>query len=356
MISAEFPLRPLTTGELLDRAFSLYRRNFWKFVGLLLLIFCLAPSALAAEDSPPIPLDAYWDLVETTHTRLTELADLPLENARLPLETLAAQWDTVTTVELPDGTLLPIDTRYISAQLRAEEPALSSATIPSLTALLENILTLRSAESPNTFSATDLAALTDILARPEFQWQAEQPNPIQQFIQDILRRINNAYIRFLEWLFPDTGGVIALPFELIFTIIGSVLLIIIFIYIFRGTWGNLIAEAENGTHGDGETAPLTADAARQRARELSQAGDHRTAIRYLYLASLLLLEERGLLRYDRALTNRETLRSVANRPDLAAPLQEVVETFDRVWYGYQDVDEPTFEHYAERVEDLRQQK
>ncbi len=35
MISAELPLRPLTTGELLDRAFSLYRRNFWKFVGAL---------------------------------------------------------------------------------------------------------------------------------------------------------------------------------------------------------------------------------------------------------------------------------------------------------------------------------
>lgn len=351
MISAEYPLRPLTTGELLDRAFSLYRRNFWKFVGTLAGVLLLLSPALAAEDSPPLPLDAYWNLVETTHTRLTELADTPLEDARPVLKSLAIQWDTVTAVELPDGTILPIDTRYFSTQLRAEEPDL-----PALTGLLENILTLRPAESPNTFSATDLAALTDILARPEFQWQAEQPNPIQQFLQDLLRRINNAFLRFLEWLFPDTGGVIALPFELIFTIIGSILLIFLFIYIFRGTWGNLIAEAENGTHGDGETAPLTADAARQRARELSQAGDHRTAIRYLYLASLLLLEERGLLRYDRTLTNRETLRSVANRPDLAAPLQEVVETFDRVWYGYQDVDEPTFEHYAERVEDLRQQK
>lgn len=35
MLSNEFPLRPLSTGELLDRAFSLYRRNFWKLVGAL---------------------------------------------------------------------------------------------------------------------------------------------------------------------------------------------------------------------------------------------------------------------------------------------------------------------------------
>lgn len=320
-------------------------------MGLLTLIFCLAPSARAADDSPPIPLDAYWDLLETTHTHLTELADVPLDDARPVLETLAAQWDTVTTVELPDGTLLPVDSRYLSAQLRAEEPDL-----PALTALLENILTLRPATSPNHFGPNDLAPLPEILARPEFQWPVEAPNPILEFIQSIMRRINQAIQNFLDWLFPDFDGTVYIPMNLIITIGGGVLLVLIFFYILRGTWGNLIAEAENGTHGNGETAPLTADAARQRARELSQAGDHRTAIRYLYLASLLLLEERGLLRYDRTLTNRETLRSVANRPDLAAPLQEVVETFDRVWYGYQEVDEPTFEHYAERVEDLRQQK
>src|SRR5918999_4097599 len=28
-------LRPVTLGELLDRAFSLYRRHFWLFVGLM---------------------------------------------------------------------------------------------------------------------------------------------------------------------------------------------------------------------------------------------------------------------------------------------------------------------------------
>ena len=316
---------------------------------LALLLF--TRSARAEDDSPPIPLDAYWDLLEITHTRLTELADTPLDEARLPLETLAAQWDTVTTVELPDGTLLPIDSRYMVAQLRAVEPDL-----PALTALLENILALRPAESPTAFGADALAPLPEILARPEFQWPVEPPNPILEFIQSIMRRINQAIQNFLDWLFPDFDGTVYIPMNLIITIVGGVLLILVFFYIFQGTWGNLIAEAENATNGDGETAPLTADAARQRARELSQAGDHRTAIRYLYLASLLLLEERGLLRYDRTLTNRETLRSVANRPDLAAPLQEVVETFDRVWYGYQEVDAPTFEHYAERVEDLRQQK
>ena len=318
----------------------------WMWAGIFVGMFLLIPPTHAARETP-ISLDTYWELLETTHTRLTELAELPLETARPTLDQLAAQWDSVTAVELPDGTILPVDTRYFSAQLRAEEPDLLS-----LTDHLAATLAARATWPQGDFSATALLPLTNILARPEFQWQPETPNPLQA----LWDRIFDAFDDFLARLFPGFDGTVLLPVDLIITIVGSILLIGIFLYILRGTWGNLIAEAENATNRHGETAPLTAEAARQRARELSQAGDHRTAIRYLYLASLLLLEERGLLRYDRTLTNRETLRSVQNRPDLAAPLQEVVETFDRVWYGYQEVDKPTFEHYAERVEDLRSQK
>jgi hypothetical protein len=331
--SGSWPCRPWTTEE---RACA-WRpwRIFWLWVALA-GIFLIAPLARAASEAPT-SLDAYWNLVETTYTRLTELASVSPETARPALEELAVQWDAVIAVELPDGTILPVDTRYFAV-------------------LLAVVLAARETWTQGDFVAADLIPLTGILRQPEFQWQAAPLNPIQQFIQEVLRRINNALVNFLDWLFPASEGAIVLPLEQLFTFIAALLLIAIFLYILYGTWGSLIAEAENAANGEGETTPLTAAAARQRARQLAQAGDHRTAIRYLYLASLLLLEERGLLRYDRTLTNRETLQSVANRPDLAAPLREVVETFDRVWYGYQEVDEPTFEHYAERVEDLRQQK
>lgn len=321
-----------------------------KYIGFLLLSCLLISwvhSTRAADDASTLPLAAYWNLLETTHTRLTELTDSPLKTIRPALDALAAQWDTVTAVELPDGTILPVDTRYFAALLRAEEPDL-----PFLTELLATTLAARDSWPQTHFDSTDLAKLTEILQRPEFQWQPVPPHPLQA----LWDRLMNAFNRFLDWLFPDVDGVIPLPLDWIITLIGTIILIAVFLYILQGTWGNLIAEAESAGNGEGDTAPLTADTARQRARQLAQAGDHRTAIRYLYLASLLLLEERGLLRYDRTLTNRETLRSVANRPDLAAPLQDVVETFDRVWYGYQEVDQPAFEHYAEKVEDLRQQK
>jgi hypothetical protein len=36
-----YELRPLTLGELLDRAFALYRRNFWLFAGIMIVPACL---------------------------------------------------------------------------------------------------------------------------------------------------------------------------------------------------------------------------------------------------------------------------------------------------------------------------
>ena len=37
-------------------------------------------------------------------------------------------------------------------------------------------------------------------------------------------------------------------------------------------------------------------------------------------------------------------------------LRDVIEVFDRVWYGFQTVDENTYKSYVERVEELREKK
>ena len=52
----------------------------------------------------------------------------------------------------------------------------------------------------------------------------------------------------------------------------------------------------------------------------------------------------------------EYLRGVAGKPELAAILRDVIDVFDRVWYGFQSMDEKAFAHYARRVEQLRQQR
>lgn len=124
-------------------------------------------------------------------------------------------------------------------------------------------------------------------------------------------------------------------------------------YLLAKVVGEFTAEARTHDDEDAHGVPLTADAALHRAQELSTGGDYRTAVRYLYLSTLLLMEERGLFRYDRSLTNREYLRRVAHDPALSAILQDVVDVFDRVWYGYQPLDELTYQRYANTVETLK---
>jgi hypothetical protein len=100
--------------------------------------------------------------------------------------------------------------------------------------------------------------------------------------------------------------------------------------------------------------PATSSGAVDRAAEFAAAHDYRSAIRYLYLSSLLLLDERGLIHYDSSLTNREHLRQVHNRPQLHDLLRGIVNVFEDVWYGYASVDEAFYQQYLQHIHQLWQ--
>jgi hypothetical protein len=137
--------------------------------------------------------------------------------------------------------------------------------------------------------------------------------------------------------------------------LAAIALALVLAYAMRSIVADFVAEQEADENGNGDE-DMTSAAALKQAQALSAGGDYRTAVRYLYLSSLLLLEERGLLRYDRSLTNREYLRSVAHKPVLATIFRDVIEVFDRVWYGYRPLDEATYNQYEARVEELQRQQ
>jgi hypothetical protein len=124
--------------------------------------------------------------------------------------------------------------------------------------------------------------------------------------------------------------------------------------VFRNIWKDILPETELGSENPADAEILTASQATLRARSLSGSGDYRQAVRYLYLSALLLLDERGLLRYNRTQTNREYLRQLSAQPELAGQLRPVIETFDRVWYGFQPVDEDSYAQYIAQVAALEE--
>ncbi len=304
----------------------------------LLVAGWLWVATAAHAQTTSLTLAAYWALVDET---AVAFAQSPSETER---EGLASQWAAVTAVELPDGRLLPLNHAPFAAQLRTAEPAQLRAQLATLQAQRADWPT---AAWPAEAAEQAQQTLQQLLNQPPFNTPSEQPNRFEaawnRYWERVLFYLN-------QWLPRGMGG--GSLWGVLWGILAAVALFFVGRLILRTLAADFVTEADFET--DQETGqPLTAKAAWQQAQTQAQGGDYRTAVRYLYLSTLLSLEERHLLRYDRSLTNREYLRSVAHKPHLFTLLRDVVDVFDRVWYGYQPIDEATYQTYAVRVADLQ---
>ncbi|MCA9980076.1 MAG: DUF4129 domain-containing protein [Anaerolineales bacterium] len=313
------------------------------------------PVPVAAQDNAPqtVTLEEYRALLAESRALVAQ------DDALGEFPALADRWEVITAVEITraDGTTLtvPVQHSYLSHLLRAEIPnfGLLRRTFNALDTAADSWPLAPQPLSPAEYNP-DRAALDDLLARPEFQAAPSEPNLVERIRRQMLNFVNNWLVTFLPQDVDFSGGgwifTIFLP-----VVLGVVLTLVLVVAIRRLATDFVTTTAVNEqawSAGD----PLTAAAAYQQAQTTSSAGDYRTAVRYLYLSTLLALDERDLLRYDRAATNREYLRRIADQPDLHALLSDVVDVFDRVWYGFQPISRDTYDTYAARVADLQRQR
>ena len=108
---------------------------------------------------------------------------------------------------------------------------------------------------------------------------------------------------------------------------------------------NLVSEADDEVIETALERVETEKAALAHAETAEAASDFRGALRYLYLSAILHLQERGVLPYDKSLTNREYLHEAQNDVDLYAALGPAITVFDEVWYGYKPCDAETVANY-----------
>jgi hypothetical protein len=301
------------------------------------------PSVLTRFDA--ISASEYWELVKESQEIISSLKESPESTIIVELSALAVRWESVSSVMLDDGREISLDNSYLVSVLSAKEPDTAY-----ILGIFEALLAAHEKYPSQVFTTQDLDPLHEILARSEFQWKEESQNPISEFFNRMLRE-------FFEWLnriFGDRTISIEGSSSTLYTIAVIALGVVLFL-VFRTLFVDFINEARLAEDNIAEEL-LTSESAFQKAQSLSRGGDYRAAVRFLYLSSLLLLDERGLLRYDRSKTNREYLRSVSNSPELEEPLSEVIEIFDEVWYGYHSLDEGAFKHYSDRVEELKDKK
>ncbi len=315
----------------------------------MLLVGLLCSACPVAAATPPLPLADYWRQLSEMRARVAGLAAASEARVKQELASEADRWEAIEAVLLNDDVVVPVDHSYLVGLMRADSPDLAQIGA-ALTHLQEALPTAKSAVDPDRAQQI----LTGILAQPEFQWAERERTPLERWWQEFRERL----WEWLQRLLGDRGGVVvgggskALGYLVLFAgILGIGLLAY---YLLRGLRLHFVSDAELNMQNGVRGAPLTASAALERAQSLSTGGDYRTAMRYLYLSLLLLLDEREILRYDHTLTNREYARSLTRLPQFAATFNRVVDVFDRVWYGHHDLNADEYADYATQVKDLEQ--
>jgi hypothetical protein len=318
--------------------------KWWGLFLVLVGLWVWGPQTAVAQTG-----DDYWQQITDLQELVTRLENEPLDAQQAQLAAAAAQFGLVSAVSLSNGREIAINHTFLLNELSRDPPDL---------ARLQNLLTAwqtaRTTWPEVQFDDLDESILQAILDQPEFQYETAEPTRLQRWLEDLR-------LRFWQWLseiFPSlsAGGGLGDIANFLVTFLGIVALVVVLLYALRQLLGDFAADSAivpDDLLGD---EILTADTALNRAQQLSGEGDYRTAVRYLYLSALLLLEERGLLRYNRSLTNREYLRSLAHQPELATILRDVIEVFDQVWYGFHALEPTEYEWYAGRVELLKQQR
>jgi len=280
---------------------------------------------------------AFWSLLQQTDSLLQQALGQSGGQRESTLAKIRQSWANVDTVRLADGTTISVDMQWI-IPVNSETGVLQHVR-DRVRAMLEY-----HARQPSTDPKSALAALNRVLSDPRFQYPDYTPTPIPPTPTLPPPGERPAPP-------PDLRGLSNLSQFVLFAL-GVTAVIAMIVYFARSLRVQRLALRlpANGANDD----PTTSTAALESAANSEETQDYRNAIRYLYLSSLLLLDERGLIHYDRALTNREHLRQIQHKPQLAEALRPVVDTFDRVWYGFAPVDDSLYETFRANVERLHQ--
>jgi Domain of unknown function (DUF4129) len=101
----------------------------------------------------------------------------------------------------------------------------------------------------------------------------------------------------------------------------------------------------------GEEAGLAEDDLDGRLTHFMQIKDYRQAVRYLYLKSLRLLNDQGLIRYHQEATNQEYWRQLSATPQ-GGPFRDLVMIYEKVWYGEFPLGDTLFTRLHQYFEDF----
>jgi hypothetical protein len=230
-------------------------------------------------------------------------------------------------------------------------------------------------------------SIEEIMARREFSWrmpretigqeETEAKGPLEAAIEWLLKLIAKGMkaigkwiAKFIEWLenlMPEgdkkptpANGNWMTPVRVVLILLLSLLLAIL-IFIFVRTWRRFRSEPIEKTSTAAAPIPdlndegikaddLPAGRWLAMAKDLTEKGELRPAMRALYLATLAHLAEHDMITIEMYKSNRdyekELKRRAHERKELLLMFAKSLNVFERVWYGMYAIARLDFEQFA----------
>lgn len=297
---------------------------------LALLLFSLLTSGTIYAQGLTLDESEFWARLEQTEVLVqVALVQSDPDSALESRDAAAELWVDVRQVRTTDSNI-NVDVTWITLPLSVGD----SASLERLQRQIRALLDARRRSGSASSEGASFTALDEVLRDERFQYDDPLvPTPIPTQLPESDINAPN--------LSPEFSQTVLL-------VIGIILASVVVLYFAR----NLRVQSA-ALEASSADEPKTSAGAVDMAESHASARDYRSAMRYLYLSSLLLLNEKGLIHYDSTLTNREHLRQVRNQPQLYDLLRRVVNTFEEVWYGFAPVDETYYRQYVDTVEQLR---
>ena len=313
---------------------GMLRRRAYTLLASVLMLLTVLAAVAHSQDAAPAPL-APEEYAATVRAAATLLQSDPAA-----LDAAQRQLVAVEQVELRSGevvTVAPVlgdaggDLDGVAAQARLQ------------------IVTQQLDAAGADATSARLALMETVLASPAFQNRESWLDQVRRWLANL----------FQQWIGDTEPNVTPTPVSATLAqivgwgavVAGSVLLIVLLARWLQTLLRAFVGDAVK-TATDDDAAPTTPAAARAAASQLAERGDYRAAVRQLYLAALLTLQDRRIVVRDPSLTNREVLARTPAAHPVHAPLAAVVEVFDDVWYGVHEPDQATFVDYRAAVDDL----
>ena len=189
-----------------------------------------------------------------------------------------------------------------------------------------------------------------ILSRPGYK---HLTGGLGDFIKKIKNMLMEWIGRILEKTFSNLSNAPAISDRLstIFMIIGFLIIILIIVFIIiriNKTFDKKTRVKEIlGEKIDGRVTP---NSLRSRGAAFIKKGDFRQAIRYDFIAVLLLMHEKNIFYLDEAKTGEEIYNYLRkNKFEMVAVFKKLVSIFNASWYGHKPSDQRLYDEWDSTI-------